>query len=419
MLPALYWGIQQNEPQPWLLSNDAPAPRRQNARQLPGKRPPGVPPGPPPSQPPGPLPSRPAHRRARAPGSPPRAEPAPPACTRRSRPSTAACCASRRCTRSTTRRAAIPTASPRCSCTAVPAAAPIRRCAQFFDPQRYRIVLFDQRGCGRSRPQRQPGGQHDLGPGGRHREPARAPGHRALAGVRRLVGHRPSPWPTRRRTRSGSPSWCCAASSCCATRRSTGSTRTARPRLFPDAGSSTSRRSPRASAATCPRLLQAADRSGPERARSAAARRGRCGRARRAASPRTRDIIARTAVDDISPLAFARIECHYFVHARVPRQRRPAAGRRGPHPPHPGGDRAGALRRRLPDGTAPGRCTARGRRPSCSIVAGRGALGLRARQPHANSSPRPTPSPASGRRAARRPAAAQAGSAARLACQGV
>ena len=36
---------------------------------------------------------------------------------------------------------------------------------RFFDPKRYRIVLFDQRGCGKSRPTRQPGRQHHLAPG--------------------------------------------------------------------------------------------------------------------------------------------------------------------------------------------------------------------------------------------------------------
>src|ERR1700730_9165483 len=33
-----------------------------------------------------------------------------------------------------------------------PGAGSDRRARQFFDPQHYRIILFDQRGCGRSRP---------------------------------------------------------------------------------------------------------------------------------------------------------------------------------------------------------------------------------------------------------------------------
>ena len=45
--------------------------------------------------------------------------------------------------------------------------------------------------------------------------------------------------PTRKRTRSASPSSCCAAFSCCATRRSAGSTSTAPRRYFPIAGKRT------------------------------------------------------------------------------------------------------------------------------------------------------------------------------------
>ena len=69
---------------------------------------------------------------------------------------------------------------------------------RYFDPARYRIVLFDQRGCGRSLPS---AGDPvaDLAANTtrtsprRHRAPARPPGHRALAAVRRVVGLRPRP----------------------------------------------------------------------------------------------------------------------------------------------------------------------------------------------------------------------------------
>ena len=47
------------------------------------------------------------------------------------------------------------------------------------------------------------GGQHHLGPGGRHRAPARARRTRALAGVRRLSGARPWRWPMPRPIPSG------------------------------------------------------------------------------------------------------------------------------------------------------------------------------------------------------------------------
>ncbi len=59
---------------------------------------------------------------------------------------------------------------------------------RFFNPRRYRIVLFDQRGCGKSRPARLFGREHHLGPGRRYRAAARAFADPPLAGVRRLVG---------------------------------------------------------------------------------------------------------------------------------------------------------------------------------------------------------------------------------------
>ena len=73
-------------------------------------------------------------------------------CIRPSSPSNTVTCASRTCTSSTTRNAATPRASPRYSSTAAPGAGSDRRARQFFDPLHYRIVVFDQRGCGRSRP---------------------------------------------------------------------------------------------------------------------------------------------------------------------------------------------------------------------------------------------------------------------------
>ena len=78
--------------------------------------------------------------------------------TRRSSPTRAACCSSATATGSTGSRAATPRASRSCSCTAGPGAARRRWHRRFFDPEKYRIVLFDQRGCGRSTP-------HAAGPG--------------------------------------------------------------------------------------------------------------------------------------------------------------------------------------------------------------------------------------------------------------
>ena len=104
------------------------------------------------------------------------------------------------------------------------------RMRRFFDPRRYRIVLFDQRGCGQSTPHAEPRRQHHLGPRRRHRAAARAPRHRALAGVRRLLGLDARARLRADASRRASPSWCCAASSCCGARSSSGSTRAARAR---------------------------------------------------------------------------------------------------------------------------------------------------------------------------------------------
>ena len=58
----------------------------------------------------------------------------------------------RTCTRSTTRNAAIPKGKPAVFVHGGPGAGCDNRARCFFDPDAYRIVLFDQRGCGRSRP---------------------------------------------------------------------------------------------------------------------------------------------------------------------------------------------------------------------------------------------------------------------------
>ncbi len=70
-------------------------------------------------------------------------------CIRRSSPTPLATWTPVTATSCTGKNAETPTASRRCSCTAAPAAAAHRR---LFDPSAYRIVLFDQRGCGRSLP---------------------------------------------------------------------------------------------------------------------------------------------------------------------------------------------------------------------------------------------------------------------------
>jgi hypothetical protein len=99
--------------------------------------------------------------------------------------------------------------------------APVHR--RFFDPQFYRIIVFDQRGCGRSMPL---GDLHDNTTGHlvddmeKLRVPSR---HPALAAVRRLVGAARSRWPTASAIPSAPPASSCAASSSARSPRSTGS----------------------------------------------------------------------------------------------------------------------------------------------------------------------------------------------------
>ena len=59
---------------------------------------------------------------------------------------------------------------------------------RFFDPAHYRIVIFDQRGAGRSTPLGEVRDNTTPHPRRRHRAAARPPRYRALARVRRLVG---------------------------------------------------------------------------------------------------------------------------------------------------------------------------------------------------------------------------------------
>ena len=84
---------------------------------------------------------------------------------------------------------------------------------RLFDPGAYRVVLFDQRGCGRSTP-------HASAPDidltdnttehliGDIERPAPAPGHRAVVGDGRLVGQRARPRVRRSGTATGSRNWC-------------------------------------------------------------------------------------------------------------------------------------------------------------------------------------------------------------------
>ena len=59
---------------------------------------------------------------------------------------------------------------------------------RLFNPERYRILIFDQRGCGRSKPHAIAGEQHHLAPRRRYRAAAGDDWRGELGGVRRLMG---------------------------------------------------------------------------------------------------------------------------------------------------------------------------------------------------------------------------------------
>ena len=104
---------------------------------------------------------------------------------------------------------------------------------RFFHPEKYRIVMFDQRGCGKSTPYAclEANTTWDL--------VADIEKMREHLGIQRwqVFGGswgRRSPSPIPRPIPSASPNWSCAASFSCASRRSTGSTSGAH-RPVPDA----------------------------------------------------------------------------------------------------------------------------------------------------------------------------------------
>ena len=65
-----------------------------------------------------------------------------------------------------------------------------------FDPDKYKILVFDQRGCGQVDALCQPRRQHDLAPGRGYREAARRRSRRSTNGrCSAAAGARPSRWP--------------------------------------------------------------------------------------------------------------------------------------------------------------------------------------------------------------------------------
>jgi hypothetical protein len=120
---------------------------------------------------------------------------------------------------------------------------------RFHDPAKYRIILFDQRGSGRSTPHADLVDNTtwdlvaDIEKLARS-SPSTNGRCSAAAGVRRWH------WPMRKNIPSASPNWSCAGSSCCAAGSWSGSTRRAHRGCSPMHGSTTSMRSRRSSATT-------------------------------------------------------------------------------------------------------------------------------------------------------------------------
>ena len=194
----------------------------------------------------------------------------------------------------------------------------VRRCSpdhrRLFDPERYCVLLFDQRGCGRSTPACLARHQHDLAPGRRHRAAAQLAGRRAMAGVRRLLGLDAGAGLCARRIRRRCRELVV---------RGIFTLRRAELRwyyqegaswLFPDLWEGFLAPIP-AGRARRPdgRLPPAAGRQRPRRAAEPAPAPGACGKARPSRCCPIR-LAAPSFGDDDFALAFARIENHYFVH---------------------------------------------------------------------------------------------------------
>ena len=230
-----------------------------------------------------------------------------------------------------------------------PAAAPSQDAA-LLRPAAYRIVLFDQRGCGKSRPHAEPASTTPPGIWSRTWSGCASTWASSAGRSSAAPGARRSRWPTPQTHPDGSPSWCCAASSCCAAGRSTGSTRTrGAAALYPGPVGALPRADPAGRArddmvrAYHSRLTS----DDPQRCASGGKRLVDLGGRDQlpAPEPRVRREVRR-----------GRLRRGVRAH-RVPllrqrgflRARRSAARRRRQDPQHPGGDRAGPLRRGLPD----------------------------------------------------------------------
>ncbi len=182
MLPAVYWGIQQNESQPWLLlkaGTPTRSTRSSGSASTKRKRPAAKPV------------QKPARKPIRAATSGGLYPPVKPYNSGMLRVSPVH--------EIYYEESGNPRGKPAVFLHGGPGGGTDPSMRRFFDPKRYRIVLLDQRGCGRSRPYDNLVDNTTLAPGGRHRECPQALGHRPLAGIRAAPGAPRWRWPTRKR----------------------------------------------------------------------------------------------------------------------------------------------------------------------------------------------------------------------------
>ena len=238
-----------------------------------------------------------------------------------------------------------------CSCTAAPAPAPARCIGGSSIRHFWRVVIFDQRGAGRSRPLGGLERQHDTGFWSRTSRRCATISASSGGCCSAVPGVRRWRWPMPRRTRTGWSAACCAASFCGRPRRSSGSCMAWR-RSFPDAH------------ATFRELFARAERgdllggylrrlTDPDPAvhHAGGARLVDLRRLLQHACCRVR-IRVTTFAQDRTALGLARIEAHYFAQRSVPAAGRAAGATWISIAQDSGGDRAGPLRHDL-SGRAP------------------------------------------------------------------
>ena len=257
----------------------------------------------------------------------------------------------------------------------------IREQRRFFDPARYRIVLFDQRGCGTQPPAREPrattrpGTWSPTSSGCASTSASSAGRCSAAPGARRWRWPTPQTHPERVTElvlrgifllRKSELEWFYQEGASA---------------LFPDRWEHYLAPIP-PSRARRPdaRLPPAPDQRPTRGARWPRRAPGASGKARTSYLHPDDENVARTGARTTFALAFARIECHYFVNGGFLEREEPAARDVDAHPPHPRRDRAGPLRRGLPDGDAPGTLHRAWPEAELRVVADAGPFGVRARQ---------------------------------------